>query len=185
MDGEDDESAIEADENDEDDEEDEEDDSSSDEDDDLDESDAEAPVDPAFRQRVAEALQVSGMAVDTAAKDGDSDAEDDDEDSENDDEAWDDDAMMKVDEQLAEVFRQRANAGKKTDFKREYESSSISWERKILRLYYRPPCRVCSFQISDPRLLRRVRQEAVHQSSHPTQHRATAQIRPNDFGHRD
>lgn len=63
-------------------------------------------VDPAFRARVAAALQVSGMDVD---QDGDED------DEESDDEVWDDEQMMKVDEQLAAVFKERAGAGKKVD----------------------------------------------------------------------
>jgi len=75
------------------------------------EDDASLKVDPEFRRRVAEALQVSGMGVDDDAEEGDSD-------DESDGEVWDDDKMMLVDEQLAEVFRQRANAGKSSDFKR-------------------------------------------------------------------
>lgn len=69
-------------------------------------------VDPAFRARVAEALQVSGMGVDAKA-DGDSS----DDDSESDGSVWDDEQMLKVDEQLAAVFRDRATAssGKKVD----------------------------------------------------------------------
>lgn len=63
-------------------------------------------VDPAFRARVAAALQVSGMDVD-------GDAEDDDDES--DDEVWDDEQMMKVDAQLAAVFKERAGAGKKVE----------------------------------------------------------------------
>jgi len=69
-------------------------------------------VDPAFRARVAEALQVSGMGVDAKA-DGDSS----DDESDSDSEVWDDEQMMKVDEQLAAVFKDRATAssGKKVD----------------------------------------------------------------------
>lgn len=91
-------------------------------DDDAEESEAESAdaeeddeemgdVDPAFRARVAEALQVSGMGVE--AKDGDSS----DDGSESDGSVWDDEQMLKVDEQLAAVFRDRATAssGKKVD----------------------------------------------------------------------
>ena len=69
-------------------------------------------VDPAFRARVAEALQVSGMGVEAK---GDEESSDDD--SESDGEVWDDEQMLKVDEQLAAVFRDRATAssGKKVD----------------------------------------------------------------------
>lgn len=68
-------------------------------------------VDPAFRARVAEALQVSGMGVEKAE-----DGESSDDDS-SDGEVWDDEQMLKVDEQLAAVFRDRAAAGsgKKVD----------------------------------------------------------------------
>lgn len=65
-------------------------------------------VDPAFRARVAAALQVSGMDVDA-----DADGEEDEDES--DDEVWDDEQMMKVDEQLAAVFKERAGAGKKVE----------------------------------------------------------------------
>ena len=96
---------------------------------DDDEDDAHAKVDPAFRQRVVEVLQISGMAVDGADEmDGESGP---DSDEEEDDEVWDDEQMLKVDEQLAEVFRQRANAGKKADFKRKCNvpHSSISFDQ--------------------------------------------------------
>lgn len=73
------------------------------------EEDANLEVDPEFRKRVAEALQVSGIDL---AEDGSEGSDD-----ESDEEVWDDEKMMKVDEQLAEVFRQRANAGKSKDFK--------------------------------------------------------------------
>lgn len=76
------------------------------------EDEANLQVDPEFRRRVAEALQVSGMGVD--GEEGS-----DDEDEESDEEVWDDEQMLKVDEKLAEVFRQRANAGKSKDFKSE------------------------------------------------------------------
>lgn len=48
--------------------------------------------------------------------DGDDESKEDDE-EESDEEVWDDEQMLKVDEQLAEVFRQRANADKSKDFK--------------------------------------------------------------------
>lgn len=94
----------------------------SDEDEDEDESDAEsvasddtdadAEVDPEFRRRVAEALKVSGVL----------DEKEDDEDGDSDNESvWDDEQMMKVDEQLAAVFKQQASS-KKADLKREYSS---------------------------------------------------------------
>jgi DNA polymerase phi len=68
------------------------------------------PVDPAFRQRVAEALGVSGVAVDDETE---SDA------SDGDSEVWDDEQILKVDEQLAEAFRQQANTSKRSGLKRE------------------------------------------------------------------
>jgi DNA polymerase phi len=86
---------------------------SDDDSDDEEEDDEEmGDVDPAFRARVAEALQVSGMGVET---NGDGESDDDDESS--DEEVWDDEQMLKVDEQLAAVFRDRAAAsgGKKVD----------------------------------------------------------------------
>lgn len=67
-------------------------------------------VDPAFRQRVAEALKVSGMDAGEDVDEG-SEAESE--------EYWDDDQMMKVDEQLAQVFRERAAATSKNDMKRK------------------------------------------------------------------
>lgn len=67
-------------------------------------------VDPAFRQRVAEALKVSGMDAGEDVEEG-SEAESE--------EYWDDDQMMKVDEQLAQVFRERAAATSKNDMKRK------------------------------------------------------------------
>lgn len=69
-------------------------------------------MDPAFRARVAEALQVSGMAA------GNGDGDDDEEDEE-DDEVWDDDQMMKVDEQLASVFKSQSQTGGKQNDKSE------------------------------------------------------------------
>jgi len=69
-----------------------------------------APVDPAFRQRVAEAL---GMNIENEPGAEDSDEDDDD--------VWDDDQMMKIDNQLAEVFRQHAGSStKRADLKRKF-----------------------------------------------------------------
>jgi DNA polymerase phi len=85
--------------------EDESDDVAEDDDDDM------APVDPAFRQRVADALQGALMDIDGDDKDSD---------DESDEEVWDDEQMMQVDEQLAEVFRQQAGSTtKRSDLKRE------------------------------------------------------------------
>ncbi|WVR03854.1 hypothetical protein IAU60_000851 [Kwoniella sp. DSM 27419] len=119
----DDEEAEEEDEEDEDD--DEEDEESEDDDVDEDEDDL-APVDPAFRARVAEALQVSGMGVDENAQDGDSDEEDED--------VWDDEQMMKVDEQLAEVFRQQASGTKRSDMK-HLQIESLHFKNRILDFF--------------------------------------------------
>lgn len=86
--------------------------SEEDEDEEEEEEDDEAlgEVDPAFRQRVAEALKVSGMDAGEDVEEG-SEAESE--------EYWDDDQMMKVDEQLAQVFRERAAATSKNDMKRK------------------------------------------------------------------
>ena len=89
-------------------------DSDDDEEQEEEDDDPMAPVDPDFRKRVAEALQVSGMADD----EGDDDSHEETGDgSSSEEEYWDDDQMMKVDEQLAEVFRQRATRAKKADIK--------------------------------------------------------------------
>ncbi|KAK8861548.1 hypothetical protein IAR55_002370 [Kwoniella newhampshirensis] len=103
----------------------EEEDESSDEDDDADDEDDMAPVDPAFRQRVAEALQVAGMGVDENAEEGSDNEEE---------EYWDDDQMMKVDEQLAEVFRQQATTTKRTDLK-HLQIESLHFKNRILDFY--------------------------------------------------
>lgn len=110
------EAADEEDEDSEDEEEDEEEeddeDDEDDDDEDIDESDDDnAEVDPEFRRRVAEALKVSG-ALD--------DEEDEDSDNES---VWDDDQMMKVDEQLAAVFKSQA-AGK-SDTKSDLKHAAI------------------------------------------------------------
>ncbi|WWC87837.1 uncharacterized protein L201_002731 [Kwoniella dendrophila CBS 6074] len=83
-------------------------------------------VDPAFRQRVAEALNVAGLGVD--------DAEDKDDDEESEEEYMDDDQMMKVDEQLAEVFRQQAASTKKTDLK-HLQIESLHFKNRILDFF--------------------------------------------------
>lgn len=96
------------------------------------EEDDTAVVDPAFRARVAAALQVSGMNVDeTGGND-----EDEDDDDESDEEVWDDEQMMKVDEQLAAVFREQ-RAGGATDKKAEknLQTESIHFKARILDLY--------------------------------------------------
>ena len=85
--------------------------SSTDDSEDMDEEEAEVTVDPAFRQRVADALRVSG-----AADEGDADGDDTDEESEE----WTDEQMLEVDEQLADVFRQQAMASKRSDLKRGF-----------------------------------------------------------------
>lgn len=81
-----------------------------DEEEDEEHDEALGDVDPAFRQRVAEALKVSGMDAGEDVEEG-SEAESE--------EYWDDDQMMKVDEQLAQVFRERAAAASKNDMKRK------------------------------------------------------------------
>ncbi|WVQ79016.1 hypothetical protein IAT38_001108 [Cryptococcus sp. DSM 104549] len=78
-------------------------------------------VDPAFRQRVADALGLG--AVDD--EDADSDAES---------EHWDDEQMLKVDEQLASVFRERAATSKRTDLK-HLQIESLHFKNRILDFY--------------------------------------------------
>ncbi|WVF67165.1 hypothetical protein IAT40_001911 [Kwoniella sp. CBS 6097] len=99
------------------------------EDDDEEEADDDeddmAPVDPAFRARVAEALNVAGMGVN---EDADSDDEDEEE------EVWDDEQMMKVDEQLAEVFRQQASGTKRSDLK-HLQIESLHFKNRILDFF--------------------------------------------------
>jgi DNA polymerase phi len=111
------EAADEEDDDDEDDEDEEADDSDSASEIEIEEDD-DAEVDPEFRRKIAEALQVSGMGID-----GDDDTEDgsDDDSDEEDEDNWDDDQMLKVDEQLAEIFKQQAAAtsgSKKSEQKR-------------------------------------------------------------------
>ncbi|TYJ59151.1 hypothetical protein B9479_000140 [Cryptococcus floricola] len=84
-------------------------------------------VDPEFRKRVAEALQVSGMGGD-GEEDGKSEADSED------DEVWDDEQMMKVDEQLAKVFKERATASSKND-KKQNLTESIHFKNRVLDFY--------------------------------------------------
>jgi DNA polymerase phi len=94
-----------------------------------DDDDDMAPVDPAFRQRVVDALKSAGMAVE---EDAEGDEDDDDEDA--DSEVWDDEQMMKVDEQLAQVFKQQAGRTRRVDLKREWgDLGSGSKSRKDTR----------------------------------------------------
>ncbi|KAK4686071.1 DNA polymerase phi, partial [Tremellales sp. Uapishka_1] len=112
------------------DEDEEEEESSSDEgEDEEEEEDDMAPVDAAFRQRVAEALQVSGMDVDGKAGE-----EEDASDTES-EEIWDDEQMMKVDAQLAAVFKDRAGSStKKTDLK-HLQIESLHFKNRILDFF--------------------------------------------------
>lgn len=100
---------VDAEEEDEDDEEMDEDDDEEEDDDSEEEEESEdeaddGGVDPDFRARVAEALQVSGLAAD---EDADSD----------DESVWDDDQMLAVDAQLAAVFKQNSSNPKRSDLK--------------------------------------------------------------------
>ncbi|WVQ74513.1 hypothetical protein IAR50_004114 [Cryptococcus sp. DSM 104548] len=118
------------------DEEDENDDESEEAEDDESESDGEdlevddeemGDVDPEFRKRVAEALQVSGM--------GGAGEEDDKSNAESEiDEVWDDEQMMKVDEQLAKVFKERAATSSKND-KKQNLIESIHFKNRVLDFY--------------------------------------------------
>lgn len=121
-----------------------------DEDDDEEESDVESDdedeemgtVDPACRARVAAALQVSGMDVDQDAED--------DEDEESDEEVWDDEQMMKVDEQLAAVFKERAGAGKKVVKSESIHSIAFIYYRACPDELYRLTNRIDPFQSAYP-----------------------------------
>ncbi|KAK6907306.1 hypothetical protein I203_101296 [Kwoniella mangroviensis CBS 8507] len=112
------------------DEDDEDEDQDAEQDSDIEEDDEDdlPDVDPAFRQRVAEALNVAGLGVDDTNKDGDDDDESDEE------EYMDDNQMMKVDEQLAEVFRQQAASTKKTDLK-HLQIESLHFKNRILDFF--------------------------------------------------
>lgn len=112
------------------------DDEEEDEDDDDDESDAASSiavesddeddeVDPEFRKRVAEALKVSGMAT------ADGEGEDDDSDDES---VWDDDQMMKIDDQLAAVFKAQGNSKKRSDLKHA-AIESLHFKNRILDFF--------------------------------------------------
>lgn len=136
------------------------------------EDDANLKVDPEFRRRVAEALQVSGMGVDDDAE-GDSD-------DESDEEVWDDDKMMQVDEQLAEVFRQRANAGKSSDFKRESKPFTEAGCMLIVRSAHP----ICPLQDSYSRLLRCLCAKAARQPHDPPHHGPPSSARFIRFYHR-
>lgn len=72
-------------------------------------------VDPEFRRRVAEALQVAGMADgEDIADEGDEESgeDEDDDDSDKDSIAMDDDEMLALDEKLASIFKERRSAKK-------------------------------------------------------------------------
>jgi DNA polymerase phi len=107
-----------------------------DEDEDEDESDAEstasddtdanAEVDPDFRRRVAEALKVSGVLDEK--EDGEGDDNDSDDES-----VWDDEQMMKVDEQLAAVFKQQASS-KKADLKHA-ATEALHFKNRVLDFF--------------------------------------------------
>lgn len=74
-----------------------------------DEDEATAGVDPEFRKRVAEALQVSGMAD----AEGEDEAESgSDNESDTDSIAMDDDQMLALDDKLAAIFKSQTSAGK-------------------------------------------------------------------------
>lgn len=83
------------------------------------EDDNDGTVDPEFRRRVAEALQVAGVAdkdSDGENENDDDDQDDDEEDSEDesDDDSvtMDDDQMLALDEKLASIFKERTAAKK-------------------------------------------------------------------------
>ena len=138
------------------------------------EDDPLAPVDPAFRRRVAEALQVAGMLDDgTTRPNGKSsssedDSEDDDDDgSSSEEELWDDDQMLKVDEQLAEVFRQRAGTARKGNLKSVFSSITPFLLALILS---RPAYRITTLQTPHPRLFRCLCSETTIQSASTPYH---------------
>jgi DNA polymerase phi len=122
--------AQEAEEEDEDEDDDAEDDAEDDDDEDdsassisIESDDGNAEVDPEFRKRVAEALKASGMGVDE-----DADADSDDE------SVWDDEQMMKVDEQLAAVFKSHAQGNKRADLKHA-AIESLHFKNRILDFF--------------------------------------------------
>ncbi|WWC60265.1 uncharacterized protein I303_102832 [Kwoniella dejecticola CBS 10117] len=117
-------------EEDDDDEEPEEEDEEEEEEDEEESDEEELPdVDPAFRQRVAEALNVAGLGIDKAEGN-----HEDDDGSDDEEEYMDDEQMMKVDEQLAEVFRQQAAGTKKTDLK-HLQIESLHFKNRILDFF--------------------------------------------------
>lgn len=82
-------------------------DDSDEEDEDNDEDLASGDVDPEFRRKIAEALQVAGMGNADEEENGDnSDDEDDDADSI----AMDDDQMLALDEKLAAIFKSQKSS---------------------------------------------------------------------------
>ncbi|KAL7419801.1 DNA-directed DNA polymerase [Cryptotrichosporon argae] len=100
-------------------------DADDDDDDEEDSEDGDA-VDPEFRKRVAAALQVSGLGVDEDATAGEGDEDED-------EEAWDDEQMMKVDAQLAAVFRERAGTSKRADLK-HLQIENLHFKLRVLDL---------------------------------------------------
>lgn len=100
------------------------------------------PVDPEFRKKVAAAL---GLRDSDIGMDDDSDDESDSDDEEggkegsDDDESedevyMDDDAMLKMDEQLADVFRLQAQQAKKTDA-RQLETENLHYRSRVLDFF--------------------------------------------------
>lgn len=86
-----------------------------------DDDEADAQVDPEFRRRVAEALQVAGMGDGiTGAEEEDADEDDEEEDESEDEDAMDDEQMLALDEKLASIFKERT-AAKKTNGASEYD----------------------------------------------------------------
>ncbi|EIW66554.1 hypothetical protein TREMEDRAFT_35002 [Tremella mesenterica DSM 1558] len=97
------------------------------EDEDDDDEEELPPVDPDFRRKVAEALQVTDLLEDGVNGDNASD-------SSSEEEYWDDEQMMKVDEQLAAAFKQRAASNRKSDLKL-LETENLHFKNRILDLF--------------------------------------------------
>nr|ODO02406.1 DNA polymerase phi subunit [Cryptococcus depauperatus CBS 7855] len=95
-----------------------------DEEEDDDDDNEMCDVDPVFRARVAEALQVSEMGIDES-EDGDDLEEED---------LWDDEQMIQVDEQLTKIFKERAAGTNKKDSK-YILTESIHFKNRILDFY--------------------------------------------------
>lgn len=97
---------------------------------------------------------------------GDDDAEDSDAESdEEDDDNWDDDQMLKVDEQLAEIFKQQAAAtsgSKKSEQKRKLVI--------LLDLTFRTTHRVAALQEPCSRHVRHFRASSTPESSSDSHH---------------